>query len=560
MKQHIVSSLLFCGFASLSLVGCGEGLIDMQNEDIQEQGASSERSTSELMYLRDAKAVGAAFQGGEAVFFPKQAFFGLGVMITAKGTLDLSYRVKDTEGNWSEWTQAQAQSHDDQYHNFHVEVPQGATALALKTGMTTLDFVRLEFARVLHTEHQHDFLDDPVIGESHEEASLTENEAVQQGVAKSGRWALSSEARRLGEAQYVRYDSAPAWNGGRNCSGTFTKGARDLGNYLVQTFSGAKYFQGYNCRQIRGRSGMSMHGTGRAIDVFVPLDRGQADNTLGDPIGEWLIKNAEKIGVQYIVYDRTSWGGSRSGRKDRYYSGAHPHHDHYHIELTRAGAARQTQWFKDRGSASEPIDGPSPDAGSCHSNTLGKRVQNGESVQVSYKSRCANNNTCGWYMCSNGNWTCTTAGKGSKEYAHASCQPAQPQPPTQPPAQPAVTCKSSTLGRDVPAGEYVQMPYAACASQERCQWAVCGNDGKWKCEKPAANATTNPHAQCAAPTIGPDACNSSTLGRKVAGGARVQMAYEACGGKCQWAECRDTKWFCVDSGNANASYPHSSCR
>ncbi|MEZ4464481.1 MAG: hypothetical protein R3F43_08225 [bacterium] len=78
---------------------------------------------------------------------------------------------------------------------------------------------------------------------------------------------------------------------------------------MVANFRGAR-FEGYACRQIRGSSGMSVHGTGRALDIFVPLSGGAADNDLGDPIANWLVEHAE-IGVQ-LIWDRTIWSGSRS--------------------------------------------------------------------------------------------------------------------------------------------------------------------------------------------------------------------------------------------------------
>jgi hypothetical protein len=98
---------------------------------------------------------------------------------------------------------------------------------------------------------------------------------------------------------------------------------------------------------------MSVHGTGRAIDVFIPLSRGDADNTLGDEVANWLVSNAQAIGVQLVIWDRSSWNGSRSsGSKLRAYGGPHPHHDHLHVELNTDGAARRTPWF--RGGATTP--------------------------------------------------------------------------------------------------------------------------------------------------------------------------------------------------------------
>lgn len=174
-------------------------------------------------------------------------------------------------------------------------------------------------------------------------------DTVEQEIARAGAWKLPARVRAVGETQWVRYDGAPAFAGGANCSGTFTAGARVLGEFLVENFKGAKYYQGYNCRTIAGSSSMSIHGTGRAIDVFIPLHNGQADNDLGDPVANWLVEHAEEIGVQYIIWDRWKWSGSYSGRKDGAYTGVHPHHDHLHIELNKTGAAKRTKWFTSGG-------------------------------------------------------------------------------------------------------------------------------------------------------------------------------------------------------------------
>ena len=176
-----------------------------------------------------------------------------------------------------------------------------------------------------------------------------EPQAIEQAAAHPGRWLLPADVSAAGNAQYLAYESAGAWNNGQSCTGTFTDGARVLAEQLV-AFTGASSYGGYNCRRNTGSpSQLSVHGTGRAIDLFVPLSGGEADNDVGDPIANWLVENAERIGIQFIVWDRTSWGPHRSQPKDRYYSGPHPHHDHLHIELTSAGARMETPYFREGG-------------------------------------------------------------------------------------------------------------------------------------------------------------------------------------------------------------------
>jgi hypothetical protein len=199
--------------------------------------------------------------------------------------------------------------------------------------------------------------------------------AVEQAAAHSGPWVIPADVRAAGEAQYVPYTSAGSWSGGAGCTGSLMPGTRELADFIMERFSGACGYGGYACRpNTADASRLSVHGTGRAVDIYIStvggssacLDNGgAADNDAGDPIGEWLIENAEYIGIQYIIWDWWQWTGNRSGRKDREYCGmessrCHPHHNHLHVELTPDGAARRTGWFRDRCAASacdgEPED------------------------------------------------------------------------------------------------------------------------------------------------------------------------------------------------------------
>lgn len=183
------------------------------------------------------------------------------------------------------------------------------------------------------------------------------NEGAVSEISVSGRWLAPASVLALGDQQDVAYDDGPAWNGGRNCGGGLLPGAREIGEQLRARFRGISGVDGYACRpNTANTSRLSLHGTGRAIDVFVPLFRGSADNTVGDAAAHWLIANAEAIGIQYIVWDRSSWNASRPrGSKLRTYTGPHPHNDHLHVELTVAGASRRTAFFR---GAATPVTPP----------------------------------------------------------------------------------------------------------------------------------------------------------------------------------------------------------
>lgn len=166
-------------------------------------------------------------------------------------------------------------------------------------------------------------------------------------LAEPGPWHIPPETLALGEQQYVDYTGAGPWIGEEGCGGGLLGGAEVLRDYIYEYFPQTYEIGGYACRSIVGdSSSMSVHATGRALDVMIYTIDGAADNSQGDPIGNWLIENAEYIGIQYIIWDRWSWGAHRDSPKDRKYTGSHPHHDHLHIELSVEAADLATPFFQ----------------------------------------------------------------------------------------------------------------------------------------------------------------------------------------------------------------------
>ncbi len=163
----------------------------------------------------------------------------------------------------------------------------------------------------------------------------------------NARWQPSADAMAAGNRANVPYQSA-----GGACSGGATAGALELGRYVRSHFGGqvdgsipGDGIQIYNCRRVRGGSSMSLHSTGRAVDIFIPLRGGRADNAKGDVIANWLMANAEHIGIQYIIWDRTRFKASGSNRS-RCYTGSHSHNNHIHVELSRAASSKRTPFFR----------------------------------------------------------------------------------------------------------------------------------------------------------------------------------------------------------------------
>lgn len=168
---------------------------------------------------------------------------------------------------------------------------------------------------------------------------------------------MPAEIVRVGDGQDVSYTGAGPWNGDTSCEGAMTPGAEALRDFLTQKYPQVLTIGGYACRPIVGRgSEASVHSTGRALDIMLPVGfRAEANNLEGDPIGNFLVANAEDIGIQFVIWDRTSWGGHRQqGAKERYYSGAHPHNDHLHIELSEAAGRGETPWLQDGWTPIEP--------------------------------------------------------------------------------------------------------------------------------------------------------------------------------------------------------------
>jgi hypothetical protein len=88
---------------------------------------------------------------------------------------------------------------------------------------------------------------------------------------------------------------------------------------------------------------LSVHAIGRAIDLMVPMAGRDADNTLGDQVANWLVENAESIGIQRVIWDKAFWNGQRGFGPLA--STSLPHTDHIHVELSVDGANKRTPFF-----------------------------------------------------------------------------------------------------------------------------------------------------------------------------------------------------------------------
>ena len=171
---------------------------------------------------------------------------------------------------------------------------------------------------------------------------------IESNLSEPGRWSIPADVKAVGARVRLDYDAAPLWTGTAGCGGKLLVGSKKLGTFLTTSFDGIESIGGYACRRNTADGArMSVHGTGRALDVMIPRVGGKADNTKGDKIANWLILNAQRIGVQLIIWDKTIWRAN--GTNDGVYGGPHPHDDHLHVELTVEAGKAMTAWFAEMG-------------------------------------------------------------------------------------------------------------------------------------------------------------------------------------------------------------------
>jgi hypothetical protein len=175
-------------------------------------------------------------------------------------------------------------------------------------------------------------------------------------------WVIPADVLAAGDLQFVERTTGGPWTGPScttecvsppvsGCSGGLRPGAVEFSSDLKALFPQIADIAGYCCRDICADppSGeMSIHGTGRALDLFLPLDGGDADNAAGDVIANWLIEHAEEVGVQLIIWHRWMWiADADPGSKSQPYPGLNPHINHIHVELSVQGGEGSTAWFSE---------------------------------------------------------------------------------------------------------------------------------------------------------------------------------------------------------------------
>lgn len=526
MKTRSEMILALAGLVMMTSA-CGPS-VSSSTGDNGQAGEEAHVHTNEFMSAGSREQVAAALVAGEVEFRPRASTNFRGFLIHATNykryELEVSYEFED--GTRSEFFGVEPDEPEYPFMNAAAVLDRPATALFVRAveGAADMEFLAVRFfdeipedgALAIH-------LDDYDVDLDPDALPLDTLETAEQFLVRrqelGSRYIPPASVVAAGRQQSVRYEAAPSWNPSQ-CSGTFHPGTRALGEHLKSKFSKVTHIGGYSCRRnTASPSKMSVHGTGRAIDVHLNEIGGDADNASGDPVANWLIMNAQNIGVQYLIWDQTSWGAHRSGDKHRKYN-AIPHTDHLHVEVTSAGARMSTPFFRD---SSVAVDAPgssgTPDPGTsspgsnigaegvtCHSSTLGRRVPSGSCVQMSYVKY---GGRCNWATCSSqGGWVRGDANAcAGTTFSNPSCggvnQPTNPgtsnsssgSNSTSEPTPTGQSCFSRTLGRRVDHGTCVQVDYVG-RTCSRCGWYSC-EDGAWMCtDSGSCSGEKNAHASC----------------------------------------------------------------
>jgi hypothetical protein len=203
----------------------------------------------------------------------------------------------------------------------------------------------------------------------------------ESALANASRWTLPSDVAEAGAKVSLTYDDAPLWTSTAACSGELKPGGHVLGRYLRDRFTSVSSVGGYACRRNTADTArLSVHGTGRALDVFIPKIGKAPDAAQGDRVANWLVTHAQEIGVQLIIWDRSIWRAN--GTNASLYGGPSPHDDHLHVELTVRAAAHTALWFTDSGATgSGPTTDPTttdPDAGGGYPTTTDPDAGSGD--------------------------------------------------------------------------------------------------------------------------------------------------------------------------------------
>ncbi len=172
-------------------------------------------------------------------------------------------------------------------------------------------------------------------------------------------WVPPAEVIDAGE----RADVKPSWpysviGAGESVQRSIPEGVKAFRDYVCARFGlpaekGGMRRGGASSSPKTAGDRRDPHEEGLAVDVMT------RDPELGDRIANWLVTHAEAIGVWIVIWSQREWSTGRPPRWERY-TGASPHTDHVHVELSREAAALSRAAMLERLARLEPgaVAGP----------------------------------------------------------------------------------------------------------------------------------------------------------------------------------------------------------
>ncbi len=112
------------------------------------------------------------------------------------------------------------------------------------------------------------------------------------------------------------------------------QGTAALQSYLIREF-GVTNLGTFVCRPVSGSTTLSLHAEGRAGD------NGGKSSAMRE-VANLLVANADRLGVQEVIFERKIWRNNYQPLGWQAYTGADPHNSHVHWALNWAGAQTLT--------------------------------------------------------------------------------------------------------------------------------------------------------------------------------------------------------------------------
>lgn len=148
-------------------------------------------------------------------------------------------------------------------------------------------------------------------------------------------WNPPPAVRQAGETARVRNNQGSVIQPGQPAQLPITPAVREFYSWILAHFApitGNGMARDSHRNHTTGQR-RDVHEEGRACDFKVrPI--GSAPGAM---LANWLVLNAEHLGVQLVIWDRLEWSSSNIGPKfESYLSPPHPspHDDHVHAELS----------------------------------------------------------------------------------------------------------------------------------------------------------------------------------------------------------------------------------